>query len=297
MSFETDKQTLDDLNILGKYKNNSVYSLFGGTVTRGGEHLLEGMFQNPLTDAEEINKRVAMFRYFKEKDLPFPGTPEECDVVEQYVSGASGKHWIFNLGHLCQAKFLETVGHDPRYKVWQEQVSSTVEFLSKAFDYLRELVKGMGGHPLEERVRQAIALLEKPSFAKILKDKKASLGLQDMFTRDRLFRCVEHKALGGLHRGGARGPRERLLFPRGERGGRGVDENGGVASSLHSGCGVQQYGNHAGKEHFLPDGSEHGWEVHVDEIVRHRGLYGPHGIPRGREKHGVHRAGRHVHVH
>lgn len=198
MSFETDKQTLDDLNILGKYKNNSVYSLFGGTVTRGGEHLLEGMFQNPLTDAEEINKRVAMFRYFKEKDLPFPGTPEECDVVEQYVSGASGKHWIFNLGHLCQAKFLETVGHDPRYKVWQEQVSSTVEFLSKAFDYLRELVKGMGGHPLEERVRQAIALLEKPSFAKILKDKKASLGLQDMFTRDRLFRCVEHKALGDL---------------------------------------------------------------------------------------------------
>ena len=34
MSFETDKQTLDDLNILGKYKNNSIYSIFGGTVTR-----------------------------------------------------------------------------------------------------------------------------------------------------------------------------------------------------------------------------------------------------------------------
>ena len=29
MSFETDKQTLDDLNILGKYSNNSVYSLYG----------------------------------------------------------------------------------------------------------------------------------------------------------------------------------------------------------------------------------------------------------------------------
>lgn len=44
MSFETDKQTLDDLNILGKYKNNSVYSLFNGVVTRGGERLLEDMF-------------------------------------------------------------------------------------------------------------------------------------------------------------------------------------------------------------------------------------------------------------
>ena len=30
MSFETDKQTLDDLNILGKYSNNTVYSLYGG---------------------------------------------------------------------------------------------------------------------------------------------------------------------------------------------------------------------------------------------------------------------------
>ena len=34
MSFETDKQTLDDLNLLGKYKNNSVYSLYVGTITR-----------------------------------------------------------------------------------------------------------------------------------------------------------------------------------------------------------------------------------------------------------------------
>lgn len=27
-NFEIDKQTLNDLNILGKYKNNSIYSLF-----------------------------------------------------------------------------------------------------------------------------------------------------------------------------------------------------------------------------------------------------------------------------
>ena len=40
MSFETDKQTLEDLNILGKYKNNSIYSIFSHTVTRGGERLL-----------------------------------------------------------------------------------------------------------------------------------------------------------------------------------------------------------------------------------------------------------------
>ena len=147
MSFETDKQTLDDLNILGKYKNSSVYSLFSGVVTRGGEHLLENMFQNPLTNADEINRRVTMLRYFKEHDIAFPGESEECDVVEQYIAGASGKHWIFNLFHLCQSKFLETVGHDPRYKVWQEQVVAAIGFLKKALTYLQEVVKDMNGHP------------------------------------------------------------------------------------------------------------------------------------------------------
>ena len=52
MSFETDKQTLDDLNLLGKYKNNSVYSLYVGTITRGGERKMEDMFLHPLTDAK-----------------------------------------------------------------------------------------------------------------------------------------------------------------------------------------------------------------------------------------------------
>lgn len=64
MSFETDKQTLNDLNILGKYKNNSIYSLFCGVVTRGGEHLLEGMFQKPLSNTDDINRRINMFRFF-----------------------------------------------------------------------------------------------------------------------------------------------------------------------------------------------------------------------------------------
>lgn len=57
MSFETDKQTLDDLNLLGKYKNNSVYSLYVGTITRGGERKMEDMFLHPLTGLE-VNQRA-----------------------------------------------------------------------------------------------------------------------------------------------------------------------------------------------------------------------------------------------
>ena len=97
MSFETDKQTLDDLNLLGKYKNNSVYSMFVGTVTRGGERMMENMFLHPLTDAKAINDRSSVFRYFRDHDFGFPFEKDEFDVVEQYITGASSKHGFRNI--------------------------------------------------------------------------------------------------------------------------------------------------------------------------------------------------------
>lgn len=56
MSFTVDKQTLDDLNLLGKYRSNSIYNVFSRTHTQGGEMVLEQMFRNPLSDADAINK-------------------------------------------------------------------------------------------------------------------------------------------------------------------------------------------------------------------------------------------------
>ncbi len=195
MSFETDKQTLDDLNILGKYKNNSVYSLFGGTVTRGGERLLEEMFQHPLTDAGEINRRVAIFRYFKDHDFPFPGETTSCDQVEQYLCGANGSHWIFNSFHLCRAKCMEVVSRDQHYRVWREQVEMTIEFLDKTRHFLREVARDMEGHPLEDRVKQSLKLLDSSDSVKMLAKFSGVLSLKEMFTRDRYFRCIRNESL------------------------------------------------------------------------------------------------------
>ena len=112
MSFETDKQTLDDLNLLGKYKNNSVYSLYVGTITRGGERKMEDMFLHPLTDAKSINERSAVFRYFRDHDFGFPFGKDEFDVVEQYIAGASGKRAFMNMLQIMRAKamFSERLG-------------------------------------------------------------------------------------------------------------------------------------------------------------------------------------------
>ena len=52
MSFITDQQTLVDLNLLGKHRRGSIYSLFSRVHTAGGERLLDELFRHPLTDAD-----------------------------------------------------------------------------------------------------------------------------------------------------------------------------------------------------------------------------------------------------
>jgi len=193
MSFETDKQTLDDLNILGKYKNNSVYSLFSGTVTRGGECLLENMFLHPLADAREINRRVTLLRYFKKHDFSFPGGKALYDQVEQYLRTTNDRSWVFNLFQLCRAKCMEIVSHDRHYRAWQYQVEMTIDFLGKTRHFLHEVARDMEGLPLEDRVKQSLELLDSPDTVKML-EPLAALSLKEMFTRDLYFRCTRGKS-------------------------------------------------------------------------------------------------------
>lgn len=84
-NFIADKQSVSDLNLLGKYKSNSIFSLFNETVTSGGERLLQEMFQQPLTDADQINARSRLFNFFQQQQLSFPFGKETFALAENYL--------------------------------------------------------------------------------------------------------------------------------------------------------------------------------------------------------------------
>ena len=67
MSFRTDKQTLNDLVVFGNNRTKSIYEIFNRTRTRGGAKILEEMFLYPLSEADKINERSEVIRYFKEQ--------------------------------------------------------------------------------------------------------------------------------------------------------------------------------------------------------------------------------------
>lgn len=89
MKFIIDNHTLEDLNLLGKFKPNSIFSIFNRVKTAGGERLLEKYFKEPLTDPAAINSRSGMFQYFAEKQLRF--SFEGIEEMLQYMAlpGAS----------------------------------------------------------------------------------------------------------------------------------------------------------------------------------------------------------------
>jgi DNA mismatch repair protein MutS len=136
MSFITDKQTLDDLGLLGKFKQHSVFSIFNKVRTAGGERLLNDMFHQPLTDADMINARSHLFRYFQEADLQFPFDTAGFIMVENYMSSITAGTAITNLVAVARKKFAGAFLHDEQYKQLQQQLRATIDALIA----LRELV-------------------------------------------------------------------------------------------------------------------------------------------------------------
>lgn len=131
MSFIADKQTLEDLNILGKYKANSIFNLFNKTKTPGGEKLLEQMFQFPLSDYIEINQRAQVFRDFQNGGFTFPIPAGQMEEIEKYLhtdSSACG----YTLTYLSTARkfILALLWKDEQFELLQRGIESVLSVLT-----------------------------------------------------------------------------------------------------------------------------------------------------------------------
>ena len=159
MSFTTDKQTLDDLNIPGKYKGNSIFNVFDRTHTRGGGQLLEAMFQQPLSDAAAINARSSIFRYFQKTGIAFPVNKETVEAVEHYMSAAGNNNIASAAGMIVRKKLLRAIGSDAAYDMIHAGIVSTISFLRVLNDFFAPLDPGENALPYAEAVREVKQLL------------------------------------------------------------------------------------------------------------------------------------------
>jgi DNA mismatch repair protein MutS len=159
MSFITDKQTVDDLNIMGKYKPNSIFNLFNHVQTAGGEKLLENMFRNPLTDAAEINKRSETFRYFQEQQLAFPFLREQFSTVENYLY-EEGSGNLLSAGMSCLRKQILGIAiKDVQYEQMLAGIRATINFLSTLHRFIGQLSALNADHPYFKQAKLVQTIL------------------------------------------------------------------------------------------------------------------------------------------
>lgn len=131
MSFFADKQTLNDLNIPGRHKNNSISRLFDEVITEGGRKLMEEMFQRPLTDADAINKRSSIFKYFTGNNIKFPFSQAEFGVMENYLaSGSNSNRLAIGMGVISK-KVMQVAAQDTAYQQLHDDVCQTVALLNR----------------------------------------------------------------------------------------------------------------------------------------------------------------------
>lgn len=129
MSFIADKQTLDDLNLTGRYKQDSIFNIFNEVKTTGGEKLLEKMFRHPLDDPKQINQRAAIFKYFQGKALTFPATRQKFDLMENYISGGTHRNLLIAGTSNLRKLVLATAVKDEQYATMQTGILATLAIL------------------------------------------------------------------------------------------------------------------------------------------------------------------------
>lgn len=139
MSFTVDKQTLDDLNVLGKYRGNSIYNLFDRTKTRGGAQALEKMFQHPLTDAASINERAAVLQFFGKNNFTIPVSRELCEEVEQYLSMAGATSMAGTAMHMLRSKTMRLIASDKEHELITQGITGTIKLIRDIAQFIEEI--------------------------------------------------------------------------------------------------------------------------------------------------------------
>jgi DNA mismatch repair protein MutS len=136
MSFISDKQTIDELSLLGKYRAGSVYSLFNKVKTNGGERMLEQMLRDPLTEAASINERTAVLRHFGQAAYTFPFDGETTGQFASWLDMGSRRTAAGAFISTYAKKVLAGLTRDGRYRQSEEGTRAAAGILKDCHAFI-----------------------------------------------------------------------------------------------------------------------------------------------------------------
>lgn len=190
MEFVTDKQTLEDLNMLGRYKSNSIFSLFNHTTTSGGMRLLEKMFKNPFTNKESINERKDILSFFSGLNISLPFEQEEFEIVENYLRNSESKNRLLATVNITRLKLLNIIASEKDYEIYYQGLRTSIELFFRMKKLVEEIAGKAKGTAYETKAHKLLGFLEhkdlKNSYETISKEK---LNFAEVLNHDFVYRA------------------------------------------------------------------------------------------------------------
>lgn len=191
MSFIADKQTLDDLGILNRYRSDAVFTLFNQVKTNGGERLLEEMFRNVLTNEQEMNDRSNTFRYFQQLSLVFPFSREQADAMEDYLGAGHQKGLPATLLAIVGKKLTGAFVGDKSFVALVSGVQTTIAVLKLMRTFVNKIDEHAGDHPFSASINELKRILDDKRIAVVWKEKAERINSVSLLAKfDYLFRAV-----------------------------------------------------------------------------------------------------------
>jgi len=109
---QTDEQTINDLALIGRPGKASVFELYNKTITQGGSARLLQLFREPVSHAEEINRRAAIYHFFSREDHQFPLDAVTVGAVAYYMENDDIRSQLQPGGQSFGQKFRSMLAAD-----------------------------------------------------------------------------------------------------------------------------------------------------------------------------------------
>lgn len=188
--FITDRQTTEDLNLLGRFKKDSVINIFDRTRTRAGRLSLEDMFRKPMTDASEINKRSEVFRYYKKLDRKFPFDESQIELIEYYINSNTATDAFSSAFGIFIGKCKMVLANDKTYEKMLEGMGVLAEVILKSAELVESFPKE--GCPDGADIESFTSALTPDcrNSLRVIAEKNTDMGLALAIKADKLLRLT-----------------------------------------------------------------------------------------------------------
>ena len=193
--FITDRQTVEDLNLMGRFKKDSVINIFDRTKTRSGRQALEDMFRNPMTDAEQINARSKAFGYYKSLNLEFPFEEPQIELIEYYMNSAPSADALSSAVSMFMGKCKLVLANNKAYEKVLEGMGTLAAVILGSAELLKKFP--LEGCPERAEIEDFLSYINPDvvSGLKVIAAKGVNLSLGKAINADKLVRITLGKAV------------------------------------------------------------------------------------------------------